>query len=140
MRCQSVIEALPLPRPFELEQFRAALSSRRGRGLHFVPAAGARDGLWIAADSADYIYFPADALPLRQLQVIATELGHMLLEHEGTPTATSQIARLLLPSLDPALVVSTLGRFRYSTAQHREAAQFAAILLDQMETDQRAGN
>jgi hypothetical protein len=133
-RCLSVIAALPLPRPFELEAFRVALGRQRGRALHLVPAPGARDGLRIAAATADYLYYPAHVPPLRQLQVIATELGHMLLDHEGTPTATSQIARLLLPSLDPALTVSTLGRFRYSTAQHREAALFAALLLDHMET------
>lgn len=133
-RCLSVIATLPLPRPFELEGFRRALSRQRRRMLRLVPAPGARGGLWIAADAADYLYYPADVPPLRQLQVIATELGHLLLAHEGTPTATSQIARLLLPSLDPALTVAILARGRYSPAQHREAALFAALLLDHMET------
>jgi hypothetical protein len=133
-RCLSVIETLPLPRPFELERFRVALGRQRGRGLHFVQARGVRDGLWIAGDTADYLYYPADVPQLRQLQVIATELGHMLLDHEGTPTATNQMARLLLPSLDPALTISTLDRFRYTTAQRREAAAFADLLLDRMET------
>lgn len=133
-RCLNIIATLPLPRPFELEEFRRALSRQRQRALRFIPAPGARDGLWIAAHTSDYIYYPAGVAPLRKLQVIVTELGHMLLEHEGTPTATNQIARLLLPSLDPALTVATLRRFRYSPAQHREAATFAALLLDHMET------
>ena len=134
-RCLEVIGDLPIPRPFDLERFRLALARQRGRALRLIPADGATDGLWIATATTDCIYYPQDANQLRQLHVIARELGHMLLEHHGAPAATSQIARLVLPSIDPALVISTLGGVVYSPAQQREADQFAYLLLDHMETE-----
>jgi hypothetical protein len=133
-RCQQVIETLPMPRPFDLERFRLGLARHRGRMLRLVPAPG-RDmiGLWIATADADHIFYPRDAAPLAQLNVIAREVGHMVLEHQGAPAATSEMARLLLPSLDPGLIVSTLGRAGYAAADEQEAETFAGLLLDRME-------
>jgi hypothetical protein len=90
-------------------------------------------GLWIATATEDHIFYPGDAPPLGQLYVIAREIGHMVLAHEGAPAATSEMARLLLPALDPALVVATLGKARYPAADEQEAEAFAALLLDHME-------
>jgi hypothetical protein len=140
-RCQQVIETLPMPRPFDLERFRLGLAAERGRMLRFVPAPG-RDmiGLWMATADTDHIFYPRDATPLAQLHVIAREIGHMVLEHQGAPAATSEMARLLLPSLslDPGLVVSTLGRAGYAAADEQEAELFAGLLLDNMEVDAAA--
>jgi hypothetical protein len=135
-RCQQVIGTLPMPRPFDLERFRLGLAGHRGRMLRFVAAPG-RDGigLWITTADEDHIFYPRDTTPLAQLHVIAREIGHMVLEHQGAPAATSEIARLLLPSLDPGLVVSTLGRVRYAAADEQEAEIFAALLLDHMEVE-----
>jgi IrrE N-terminal-like domain len=141
-RCLDLVRALPVPRPFELEPFRVALGRRRGRPLRFAAAqvgeAGtsggpAPDGLWIATTSADYIFYNQGAAPLRQLYIIAREIGHMVFGHEGGPASASEIARLVLPALDPGLVLSTLGRTTYTTAEENEAELFAVMLLDHME-------
>jgi hypothetical protein len=122
-----------------LEQFRVALARHRGRKLRFVPTAGRElagrelAGLWISTAIEYHVFYPSGAPPLGQLYVIAREIGHMVLAHEGAPAATSEIARLLLPALDPALVVATLGRARYTVADEQEAEAFAALLLDHME-------
>jgi hypothetical protein len=137
-RCREVIAALPIPRPFDLERFRLALSRQRERTLRFVPAPRTTQGLWIAAGDEDHIFYPRDATPLRQLHVIAREIGHMVLEHDDAPSASSEIARLLLPSLDPELVVTTLGRPRYTEADRKEADLFAVLLLDHMEVEVHA--
>jgi hypothetical protein len=135
-RCQLLIGMLPIPRPFDLDRFRLALERWRGRPLRFVPAAvghGEARGLWLATADADHIFYAADAGPLDRLNIIARELGHMLLAHPGGPASTNEMARLLLPALDPALVVRTLGPVAYSPADEAEADTFAALLLDHME-------
>ena len=142
--CLELVRALPVPRPFELERFRVALGRRRGRTLRFVAAQGgsaqagaaggvAPDGLWIATTGADYIFYDEGAAPLRQLYIIAREIGHMVFGHEGGPASASEIARLVLPALDPGLVLSTLGRTTYTATEEDEAELFAVMLLDHME-------
>jgi hypothetical protein len=130
--CGDVVKALPIPRPFDLEKFRIALGRRRRRPLRLTPVRGVTGGLWVATLHEDHIFYPDDAGPLRQLHVIAREIGHMVLDHAGGPAATSEIARLLLPSVDPGLLLSTV-RTSYSAADEREADTFAVLLLDYME-------
>jgi hypothetical protein len=137
-RGREIIAALPIPRPFDLERFRLALSRQRRRNLRFIPTPNTTQGLWIATAAEDLIFHPRDAAPLRQLHVIAREIGHMMLEHDGAPCASSEIARLLLPSLDPELVVTTLGFPRYTEADRKEADLFAVLLLDHMEVEVHA--
>jgi hypothetical protein len=130
-----MIATLPIPRPFVLERFRLGLARRRGRMLRLVPTPGVAGGLWIATADEDHVYYPLDAAPPAQLYTIAREIGHMLLEHDGGPAATSEIARLLLPSLEPELVVSTLTHPGYSAHDIQEAELFAVLLLDYMEVE-----
>jgi hypothetical protein len=129
-----VIRALPIPRPFDLERFRVALSRRRGRPLRLMPVRGVAGGLWLPTMYEDHIFYPRDADTLSQLHTIAREIGHMVLDHAGGPAATSEIARLLLPSVDPGLLLSTV-RGAYSAADEQEAETFAVLLLDYMEVD-----
>ena len=133
--CLELVRALPVPRPFELERFRVALERRRGRTLRFVAAQRGcgSDGLWIATTGADSILYDQVAPPLRQLYIIAREIGHMVFGHQGGPASASEIARLVLPALDPDLVLSTLGRTRYTADEENEAELFAVMLLDRME-------
>ncbi len=133
-----MIRALPMPRPFDLERFRLGLGCDRGRALRLVAAPGTAKGLCIATADEDYIFYPRDAPAVTQLHVIARELGHLLLGHAGAPAATSEIARLLLPSMDPGLVVTTLTRTRYSPRDEDEAELFALLLLDHVEVEERA--
>jgi hypothetical protein len=132
LRCGDVIRALPIPQPFDLELFRVALGRWRGRGLRLVPTPGMSGGLWLPTMREDHIFYPRDASTLVQLQVIAREIGHMVFGHVGGPTANSEIARLLLPCVDPSLLLSTV-RTAYSAADEEEAATFAVLLLDYME-------
>jgi hypothetical protein len=132
LRCGDVIRALPIPRPFDLEKFRSALGRRRGRPLLLTPVRGAPGGLWLATMYEDHIFYPGDVDTLAQLHVIAREVGHMVLDHAGAPAATSEIARLLLPSVDPRLLLTTV-RTSYSAADEQEADTFAVLLLDHME-------
>jgi hypothetical protein len=137
LRCGDVVRALPIPRPFDLERFRVALGRRRRRPLLLTPVRGASGGLWLATMHEDHIFYPAGTGTLKQLHVIAREVGHMVLGHAGGPAATSEIARLLLPSVDPGLLLSTV-RTAYSAADEQEAETFAALLLDYMEVDHPA--
>jgi hypothetical protein len=132
LRCGDVVRALPIPRPFDLERFRVALGRRRRRPLLLTPVRGASGGLWLATLYEDHVFYPAGADTLRQLHVIAREIGHMVLGHAGGSVAPSEIARLLLPSVDPALLLSTV-RTTYSAADEHEAETFAVLLLDYME-------
>jgi hypothetical protein len=137
-RCLAVISALPMPRPFDMERFRLLLGCDRGRALRLIATPGVSGGLWIATADEDHVFYPKDVPPLGQLHAIAREIGHMVLGHAGAPAATSEIARLLLPSMDPELVVRTLvrtGYAGYAAADEEEADLFALLLLDHIEVE-----
>jgi hypothetical protein len=131
-RCQEKIKTLHIPRPFSIDQLRAELEHQRARALQFTPIRtrpGTPCGLWIALAKADYIFYEQDTTPLHQLHIIGHETGHMLLDHHGTHITSDELIQLLLPSLDPDLIRSVLGRTTYTDAEEHEAETFASLLL-----------
>jgi hypothetical protein len=108
-RVQAVIDSLPHPRPFHMSAFRAALEDQRGRPLVLTAAAVAPacTGLRIATQTADYIIYEQGTTPDNQVRTISHVIGHMVLDHQGIPTAISDIIRLFFPDLDPGMVAAT---------------------------------
>jgi hypothetical protein len=136
-RCLAELSTLFIPRPFSLEEFRAALEGQRSRPLNLVPTstAPACTGVWLATAKADYIFYERRAAPLLQVHIVGHEVGHMLFGHAGPPATQDDLARLLFPHLAPGLVRSMLARSDYTRAEEQEAEMFASLLLEQIAPD-----
>jgi hypothetical protein len=125
------IARIEIPRPFSVEALCARIADARGRPLRVLPLPGpARPGepcgMWIATETADYVFHARGRSPLHQQNIILHEIGHMLCEHTGPDTAVAA----LLPQLDPTMVQRVLARSRYSTPQEEEAELAAALMLE----------
>jgi hypothetical protein len=130
-RCLGIIASLPIPKPFDLEQFRANLERHRGRPLLLLPDAIATDcsGIWIGAEHADFIFYARDTTVVHQRHIIVHEIGHMAFGHQGARVDGGELALSLFPDLSPDLVRSALARTAYSEYEEREAETFASVLL-----------
>jgi hypothetical protein len=138
-QCQAAIRSLGIRRPSDLNSLLAAVENRRGRRLVLTAAAMAPacDGMWIATETTDYIVYEQDTTSGNQLRIISHEIGHMVLDHQGMPLASSDVARLFFPNLDPAMVATSLARSVssavYSPTEELEAEIFASLLVSQLD-------
>jgi hypothetical protein len=133
-RCAAKIRSLPVPDPFDLEQFRINLENHRKRGLQLIPAQTppACSGMWIPLADTDCIFYERATTRPHQVHIIAHETGHMVFGHRGEPLGDSELARLLFPDLDPDTVRSALARSGYTDIEEQEAETFASLLLDRI--------
>ena len=100
-RCEALVRTLELPARLDLETLVAAVAARRQRALVLCPVRGrpVPCGMWVAADSRDYIFYEADTSPLHQAHIILHELAHALLGHDPAHVANPELLRELLPDL-----------------------------------------
>ncbi|MFD0855722.1 hypothetical protein ACFQ07_26000, partial [Actinomadura adrarensis] len=102
------------------------------RALRVVPVAAMPDGLCgvcVSTAGADYVYIMAGTTPFHREHIALHEIGHLLAGHQGG-VGVEDLAGLLLPDLDPALVRAVLGRTSYTSEQEREAEYFATLVLE----------
>ena len=138
LRCRDIVDALPIPHPFDVDVFRTALEAHRSRRLVLTAASlpPPCTGLWAASQSTDYIFYRRDATPAEQLRAISHEIGHMTLGHRGMQVPASEFARLLFAHLDPHKVAAALALVpvvaRYSESEEAEAETFASVFLQQI--------
>jgi hypothetical protein len=119
--------ALPaIPRPWNLEHFRAALEASRGRALLFEPAPLPRGctALRVTTGAADLIIYDQALNPRAQLHAIGHQLAHLLLGHQGRDERES-----LFPHLDPVLLATAPAILRYAETDEIEADTFASLLM-----------
>jgi hypothetical protein len=119
--------ALPaIPRPWNLEHFRAALEARRGRALLFEPASLPRGctALRVTTEAADLIIYDLALDPGRQLHAIGHQLAHLLLGHQGRDEREP-----LFPHLGPVLLATAPAILRYAETDELEADTFASLLV-----------
>ena len=119
--------SLPIPRPWDLEQFRAALERHRSRTLLLQPASlprGCAAAVCITTATADVIVYDQALGSQRQLHAIGHQLGHLVLGHQGRADRRS-----LFPHLDPALIVTSPLVSRYDEADELEADNFASLFV-----------
>ncbi|MEU7745353.1 hypothetical protein [Nonomuraea sp. NPDC049158] len=131
-RLEEIVERLEIPHPFDIVEFTHQVARARRRRIELRPVDTAADGpsgMWLATDSVDFICYEQRTSRSHQEHIILHELGHMLCEHESAPIAPDALLRILLPTLDPAMVRSVLGRTTYSEPQEHEAERFAMLVL-----------
>ncbi|MFD4669004.1 hypothetical protein ACFWNN_04665 [Lentzea sp. NPDC058450] len=135
-RLRKLLRGLDVPVPFDVRSFADRISARRGRPIHLLPVAGLTGvcGLWIATDAADMIFFEEETAPFHQEHIVLHELSHVLCDHYPASASLTELAELLLPSLDPALVRRVLGRAGYSTEEEQEAELLATMIRQRVHT------
>ncbi|MET9778425.1 ParH-like protein [Streptomyces sp. NPDC006367] len=131
--CAEVVEQVEIPAPYDANAMVDALERIRQREISLVPMAmptrpGSPCGLWIATDDVDYILYQANTSKAHSAHIVRHEGGHMLLGHTSTPAHQDEVAQLLMPSLNPALVRTVLGRTIYTSEEERAAEMVASVL------------
>jgi hypothetical protein len=143
-RCESLIERVDLPEPFDL----SVLCDRLGRLWNSTvvlypteTAPGQPCGMWlslqIGSQAYDVFAYEKNATPWHQAQMIFHEIGHRLASHVGAaelPLDTRELLASLMPNLNTDLVSRSLGCTREPTAytdpKELEAEYIGARLLD----------
>jgi hypothetical protein len=131
-RCAALVDELEFSHAFDIKALCTRVADRRGRAIRLLAKKfppGGPSGLCISTDHADYVIYQESTSPLHQEHIILHEIGHLLCEHEAEPVFGSELARTLLPSLDPQLVQRVLGRSHYSSRQEQEAEIVASLIL-----------
>ena len=130
---------LPIPVPWDREEFIANIAAERGRSIRLVPTDtaaldGGPCGLWLASDDEDVILHETGTSDYHIDQIVCHEIGHMLLGHgrgHADDHAEPAFDRLdeLLPDIDPATVRAILGRTDFRADQERDAEMFASMIM-----------
>ena len=130
-RCLDVMGKLELSANVDVYDLCLQVSEARGRTLRLVPfdlPVSAPEGFLVATDQEDFIVFERSAVPLYQQQIILHEVGHILFGHDTDTVLAEDAIRLLMPSLDPALVQRVLGREHTSSNAEKEAELVGTLL------------
>ncbi|MBS2539433.1 hypothetical protein KGQ20_42485 [Catenulispora sp. NF23] len=130
-RCQTVVDRLDLPDPFDAEAFIAVLAHKRGRPIELlgVPARPDRPcGLLITTARTDLIIYSADTSAVHRQHILLHEAAHLVRGHDATGGAATAGIGVLLPHLSPALIRNVLGRTVYTEPQEREAELIATLI------------
>jgi hypothetical protein len=133
-RFAAIVGELDIPAPFDLGQFLAKLVLQRQRiiFLHpFTSGPGAPCGMWIGTEKADHIFHEEGTTPWHKTHIVTHEIAHMMLGHRSGTQVPHDLARLLAPDLDPALIQLVLGRTAYTTVDEQEAETLASLILGQ---------
>lgn len=135
--CAARVRALDIPVPFELEGFCRRFGAARGRPVRLLPATlppGSPCGLWVSTAHADYVFYEQHTSRLHREHIVLHEIGHLLCEHQAAPVLGQEEMRLVLPSLDPAMVQRFMARTHYSAVEERQAELIASLILEQVST------
>lgn len=148
-KCREVIGELTIPNPFDLDEFVAMVAQRRGKRIELIRAnlgATAPCGMLVGTVDVDYVCYASNTTVLHARHIVVHELGHLLFGHlggsttmQGTSGSASAdgdrttvelpILRLLMPHLEPAMIINLLGRTVYASEHEQEAEVFASLVL-----------
>lgn len=127
--CREIMSSPPVTT--DVAGFCERLGERRRRPIVLLPFTATTDspsGIWVKGDQRDYVFFDQTTSAVQQEAIIWHEVAHLLLDHPG-PAVDPEQSRLLLPDLDPAIVLRMLSRHAYGTSVEREAERLASFLM-----------
>ncbi|MGY4102028.1 hypothetical protein ACW2Q0_21130 [Nocardia sp. R16R-3T] len=141
-RFQELSRLVPIPYPWDTEQYVARVAEYRGRPITIRPidpgalsgtGCGTGSGLWIAREDDDIIMYGADT-DWHADHIVAHEIGHMLLGHGSTVSESPMSANdlpleALMPSLSLDAIRSVLRRQDYGNDRERAAETFADMVM-----------
>ncbi|MEO8610895.1 MAG: hypothetical protein ABI690_23565 [Chloroflexota bacterium] len=136
---RSVVESLRYNfRQFEIENFVHHLEAQRARSIVCVPYDFRPDvtGVWIPAETADYIFYTRYTHPVHQIHIVLHEIAHMLLKHEHM-----RITEVLPSDADIFHLARDVGFMNSSRNQddhqEQEAEAFVYLIQQQLVAVQR---
>ena len=143
-QCESALQGVPVPNPFDINDFCRVISARRGRALHLVPKQTRLGpcGVWLSLPDVDYVFYEPETSQLHREHIILHELGHLLCEHQPTEVIDDEVITQLFPDLNPTVVHRVLGRTTYTAVEEQEAEMVASLVRERVELelrDARAG-
>lgn len=138
-QCESALEGVSVPNPFDINDFCRVISSRRGRALHLVPKQTRLGpcGVWLSLPDVDYVFYEPETSRLHREHIILHELGHLLCEHQPTEVIDEEVIAKLFPHLNPTVVHRVLGRTTYTAIEEREAEMLASLVRGRIEHELR---
>src|SRR5262245_38491436 len=121
-----MLRDVAVPDPFDLDLFCRVLAAARGRAIVLVPVHTRqvhRDLClpWFQADDTDYVLYEQNSAPRRRVQRALHAVGHLLLEHRGTPVPTERLATEATPGLDLVRLRKVLGDTVFVAGRRAEA-------------------
>lgn len=125
---RDTLRSLDLDLPLDVTQLCDRYGEQRGRPIrllaHPLPA-GVPNGIWLAAEDADYFFYQANTSQLHRDQIIIHEFGHLIAGHQmlGAVSASA----LTAPSDDDS--DAALRRTCYSDEREWEAETLASMIL-----------
>jgi len=136
-RCRRLLRELDIRPPLDVTELCRRVGERRGRPItlvsHPIPVPGPF-GLWITAESCDYILYQRETSRSHQDHIILHELGHLLAGHhedvDNNDGLDTDSLRAEYPDLAPDAVRRALRRTAYDNDQEREAETVATIILE----------
>jgi len=133
-RCETTLRTVTIPDPFDVNDFAAVVSGRRGRPLQLLAKQTSLGpcGVWLALPDADYVFYEPDTSALHRDHIVLHELGHLLQEHEPTESMDEAVLRELFPGLDVDMVKRVLGRTSYTAVEEQEAELIASIVTERV--------
>lgn len=131
-RHRRLVREIRIPASSDSEALCLAVSEYLQRPIRLLPLPLPPDapcGLLVTTNRAFYIAYDNTTGPLHQRHIVAHELGHILAGHTAQMTLDSDVAQLLMPTLDPHMVATVLARVPGYDAQAEREAEVIADLL-----------
>ncbi|MFI9560321.1 hypothetical protein [Nonomuraea endophytica] len=113
------------------------IEERRDRSIHLIARelpVRAPHGLWVAGEHADYVFFDSSIGPVRQYQIIAHELGHMLFDDDTAAADTRELLAMLSPEMDHSTVRKIQQRTTYAELAELRAELFGTVAVQRTQT------
>lgn len=136
----AIAKQMPIPVPWNRDEFIRRISAMRTRPIHLVPVDTAAlvdspCGLWLRRENDDLLLYAEGTSDYHIDQIVCHEVGHMVLGHSqmlsygADRDDTAELCGSLLPDLDPETVEAVLARGEFADDQEDEAERFASTLM-----------
>src|ERR1700728_2026336 len=129
---------IPVPQPFDLDEFFAGLALLRQRPVEVrdLPAAacGTMTGAWVALRRLDLVFIDPGASAWHRNVIGLHEAAHMLCDHDTGLTVDYDMAGRLAPDIEPAAIRQILGRSGCSGTDERDTELVASLPLARADT------
>jgi hypothetical protein len=131
--CESLVAALDVPRPFDLNALCARIGEQRGKPIVLMAtpmSTGNLCGMWMGTAKADYVFYEQDTTLLHQQHIVFHELGHILRGHAAARLLGADLAKALAPEVNTdGETPRILGRDAYTDEHEYEAELMATLML-----------
>ncbi|MFE0256169.1 hypothetical protein [Streptomyces sp. NPDC059010] len=142
-RCRQLLKDLDIQPPLDVEELCRRFAQQRGRPIHLVPYAipvPGPFGLWISAQSEDFIVFQENTSRPHKRHIILHEFGHGFRGHvSGVPLGllsalgrgdVSAALDTWFPVWPAGPIGCAFGRTAYDDEREREAETVATVILE----------